>query len=126
MKAATAIMTSFLNSRRVAQFPSPMGIAWRHILLSVSLASLFFSSILLPSEAMNWDGIQNNNNKRAISNQLSLICNVSRWFPGGSVGRDQLAMAAKVRRHWFNPCRLGSPLVVRQMGERIAHLMVKA
>ena len=28
--------------------------------------------------------------------------------PGGSVGRDQLAMAAKVRRHWFNPCRLGS------------------
>ena len=29
-------------------------------------------------------------------------------MPGGSVGRDQLAMAAKVRRHWFNPCRLGS------------------
>ena len=55
-----------------------------------------------------------------ISNQFSLICNVSRcsiyrglervgsWVPGGSVGRDQLAMAAKVRRHWFNPCRLGS------------------
>ena len=77
-----------------------------------------------------------------ISNQFSLICNVSRWFsflnevsieecetgacqyhwcsiyrglervgswvPGGSVGRDQLAMAAKVRRHWFNPCRLDS------------------
>ena len=31
-------------------------------------------------------------------------------MPGGSVGRDQLAMAAKVRRHWFNPCRLGSHL----------------
>ena len=30
------------------------------------------------------------------------------WVPGGSVGGDQLAMAAKVRRHWFNPCRLGS------------------
>ena len=29
-------------------------------------------------------------------------------MPGGSVGRDQLAMAAKVRCHWFNPCRLGS------------------
>ena len=29
-------------------------------------------------------------------------------MPGGSVGRGQLAMAAKVRRHWFNPCRLGS------------------
>ena len=29
-------------------------------------------------------------------------------MPDGSVGRDQLAMAAKVRRHWFNPCRLGS------------------
>ena len=29
-------------------------------------------------------------------------------MPGGSVGRDQLAMAAKVRRHWFNPCRLDS------------------
>ena len=29
-------------------------------------------------------------------------------MPGGSVGGDQLAMAAKVRRHWFNPCRLGS------------------
>ena len=29
-------------------------------------------------------------------------------MPGGSVGRDQLAMAAKVRRHWFNPCKLGS------------------
>ena len=60
-----------------------------------------------------------------ISNQFSLICKVSRcqyhwcsiyrglervgsWVPGGSVGRDQLAMAAKVRRHWFNPCRLGS------------------
>ena len=68
------------------------------------------------------------------SNQFSLICNMSRWLcqcetgacqyhwcsiyrglervgswvPGGSVGRDQLAMAAKVRRHWFNPCRLGS------------------
>ena len=33
---------------------------------------------------------------------------VGSWVPGGSVGRDQLAMAAKVRRHWFNPCRLGS------------------
>ena len=29
-------------------------------------------------------------------------------MPGGSAGRDQLAMAAKVRRHWFNPFRLGS------------------
>ena len=29
-------------------------------------------------------------------------------MPGGSAGRDQLAMAAKVRRHWFNPSRLGS------------------
>ena len=29
-------------------------------------------------------------------------------MPGDSVGRDQLTMAAKVRRHWFNPCRLGS------------------
>ena len=28
-------------------------------------------------------------------------------MPGGSVGRDQL-VAAKVRRHWFNPCSLGS------------------
>ena len=27
---------------------------------------------------------------------------------GSWVGRDQLAMAAKVRRHWLNPCRLGS------------------
>ena len=42
-----------------------------------------------------------------ISNQFSLICNVSRWS-GGSAGRDQLAMAAKVRRHWFNPSMLGS------------------
>ena len=33
---------------------------------------------------------------------------VDSWVPGGSVGRDQLAMAAKVRRHWFNPCRLGA------------------
>ena len=33
---------------------------------------------------------------------------VGSWVPGGSVGGDQLAMAAKVRRHWFNPCRLGS------------------
>ena len=33
---------------------------------------------------------------------------VGSWVPGGSVGRDQLAMAAKVRRHWFNPSRLGS------------------
>ena len=33
---------------------------------------------------------------------------VGSWVPGGSVGRDQLAMAAKVRRRWFNPCRLGS------------------
>ena len=33
---------------------------------------------------------------------------VGSWVPGGSVGRDQLAMAAKVRRHWFSPCRLGS------------------
>ena len=33
---------------------------------------------------------------------------VGSWVPGGSVGRDQLAMAAKVRCHWFNPCRLGS------------------
>ena len=33
---------------------------------------------------------------------------VGSWVSGGSVGRDQLAMAAKVRRHWFNPCRLGS------------------
>ena len=33
---------------------------------------------------------------------------VGSWVPGGSVGRDQLAMAAKVRRHWFNPYRLGS------------------
>ena len=33
---------------------------------------------------------------------------VGSWVLGGSVGRDQLAMAAKVRRHWFNPCRLGS------------------
>ena len=33
---------------------------------------------------------------------------VGYWVPGGSVGRYQLAMAAKVRRHWFNPCRLGS------------------
>ena len=33
---------------------------------------------------------------------------VGSWVPGGSVSRDQLAMAAKVRRHWFNPCRLGS------------------
>ena len=33
---------------------------------------------------------------------------VGSWVPGGSVGRDQLAMVAKVRRHWFNPCRLGS------------------
>ena len=33
---------------------------------------------------------------------------VGSWVPGGSVGRDQLAMAAKVRRHLFNPCRLGS------------------
>ena len=33
---------------------------------------------------------------------------VGSWVPGGSVGRDQLAMAAKVRRYWFNPCRLGS------------------
>ena len=32
---------------------------------------------------------------------------VGSWVPGGSVGRDQLAMAAKVRRHWFNLCRLG-------------------
>ena len=29
-------------------------------------------------------------------------------MPGGSAGRDQLAMAAKVRRHWFNSSRLGS------------------
>ena len=33
---------------------------------------------------------------------------VGSWVPGGSVGGHQLAMAAKVRRHWFNPCRLGS------------------
>ena len=35
---------------------------------------------------------------------------VGSWVPGGSGGRDQLAMAAKVRlkRHWFNPCGLGS------------------
>ena len=32
---------------------------------------------------------------------------VGSWVPGGSVGRSQLAMAAKVRRHWFNPCTLG-------------------
>ena len=30
---------------------------------------------------------------------------VGSWVPGGS---DHLAMAAKVRRHWFNPYRLGS------------------
>ena len=30
---------------------------------------------------------------------------VGSWVPGGSVGRDQLAMAAKVKRHWFNPSR---------------------
>ena len=35
---------------------------------------------------------------------------VGSWVPGGSVGRDQLAMAAKVTRHRFNPCRLGSHL----------------
>ena len=39
-------------------------------------------------------------------NEVSI--EVGSWVPGGSVGRDQLAMAAKVRRHWFNPCRLGS------------------
>ena len=33
---------------------------------------------------------------------------VGSWVPGGSAGRDQLAMAAKVRCHWFNPSRLGS------------------
>ena len=33
---------------------------------------------------------------------------VGSWVPGGSVGRDQLAMAAKVRCHWLNPCRLSS------------------
>ena len=36
---------------------------------------------------------------------LERVCS---WVPGGSVGRDQLAMVAKVRHHWFNPCRLGS------------------
>ena len=30
------------------------------------------------------------------------------YIAGGSAGRDQLAMAAKVRCHWFNPSRLGS------------------
>ena len=26
---------------------------------------------------------------------------VGSWVPGGSAGRDQLGMAAKVRRHWL-------------------------
>ena len=35
----------------------------------------------------------------------AVLGRVGSWVPGGSVGRDQLAMAAKVRRHWY---RLGS------------------
>ena len=41
----------------------------------------------------------------AIEGKQESLCNyrglerVGSWVPGGSVGRDQLVMAAKVRRH---------------------------